>query len=98
MNRMFRLVKERFDIDGMEVFSDGAPSQFKNQYIFNALYHFLCKYALTKLMWHFFATSHGKDVVDGIGGAVKRSVWWQTLNRSKQFVHSLDDFCKVAEN
>jgi len=24
------------------------------------------------LSWHFFATSHGKGVVDGIGGIVKR--------------------------
>ena len=28
-----------------------------------------------KITWHFFATSHGKGVVDGIGGTVKRAVW-----------------------
>ena len=27
------------------------------------------------IRWNFFATSHGKGVVDGIGGTVKRSVW-----------------------
>ena len=26
-------------------------------------------------MWNFFATSHGKGVVGGIGGTVKRGVW-----------------------
>ena len=28
-----------------------------------------------KVNWHFFATSHGKGVIDGIGGTVKLSVW-----------------------
>ena len=28
-----------------------------------------------KLTWHFFATSHLKGVVDGLGGSIKRSVW-----------------------
>ena len=28
-----------------------------------------------KLKWHFFATSHGKGVMDGLGGSIKRSVW-----------------------
>ena len=28
---------------------------------------------------------------------MKRSVWLQTLNRDKEVMHSLDDFCKVAK-
>ena len=28
-----------------------------------------------KISWHFFANSHGKGVVDGLGGTVKRTVW-----------------------
>jgi len=28
-----------------------------------------------KIWWNFFATSHGKGPVDGLGGSVKRSVW-----------------------
>ena len=28
-----------------------------------------------KIRWNFFATSHGKGVVDGIGGTLKRTVW-----------------------
>ena len=27
------------------------------------------------ITWNFFATSHGKGVVDGIGGTVKRAIW-----------------------
>ena len=29
------------------------------------------------MKWNFFATSHGKGPVDGLGGSVKRSVWRQ---------------------
>ena len=43
MNHLFILVKERFNVDVIDVFSDGAPSQFKNQYIFNALTYFHSK-------------------------------------------------------
>ena len=28
-----------------------------------------------KITWNFFATSHGKGVVDGIGSTLKRTVW-----------------------
>lgn len=30
-----------------------------------------------EISWSFFATSHGKGAVDGIGATVKRSVWTQ---------------------
>ena len=33
--------------------------------------------------WNFFATSHGKGPVDGIGGAVKRYVWTAAKQRGK---------------
>ena len=60
MNDLFILVKERFNVDVIDAFSDGAPSQFKNQYIFNALTYFHSKCNLANLTWNFFATSHGK--------------------------------------
>lgn len=28
-----------------------------------------------KIDWNFFATSHGKGAVDGIGATVKRGIW-----------------------
>ena len=43
MNHLFILVKERFNVDVIDVFSDGAPSQFKNQYILKALTYFHSK-------------------------------------------------------
>ena len=29
----------------------------------------------TNIIWNFFATLHGKEAVDGLGGTVKHSVW-----------------------
>ena len=65
------------EIDGstqsLNIPSDGHSSQFKNRFIANCLpltnaaYH--CQTA-----WNFFATSHGKGPVDGVGGALKQAV------------------------
>ena len=52
-------------------FTDGAASQYKNyKNICNLLYH-RDDFGLDA-EWHFFATSHGKNACDGIGGTVKR--------------------------
>lgn len=52
-------------------FSDGAASQFKQRFLF-------CSLTLLgrRITWNFFATSHGKGPVDGIGGTAKRQVKW----------------------
>ncbi|CAF1620097.1 unnamed protein product, partial [Didymodactylos carnosus] len=55
------------------VYTDGAASQFKQRYLFQNLTRTVAEHAL-KLSWNFFATSHGKGVVDAIGGTVKRMV------------------------
>ena len=49
-----------------------------------------------KLHWHFFATSHGKGVVDGIGGVVKRLVWSAIL--AGAVCRSSADFIKIAKS
>ncbi len=61
-------------IEKMDVFSDGPTSQFKQRFLFSNLYGWEMEHGL-KISWNFFATSHGKGVVDGIGGTVKRAVW-----------------------
>ncbi|KAG8276352.1 hypothetical protein J6590_067667 [Homalodisca vitripennis] len=45
--------------------------------------------------WNFFASSHGKGAVDGIGGMVKRIVWRAVKGR-KAFVNIPEDFYRVA--
>lgn len=57
----------------VSIWSDGPASQFKNRYIAAAIPALQKKHHIT-IRWNFFATSHGKGPVDGIGGAVKRHV------------------------
>ena len=61
-------------IETINTFSDGAASQFKQQYLFSNLHRWE-QNTQTNIIWNFFATSHGKGAVDGSGGTVKRSVW-----------------------
>ena len=49
------------------------------------------------LSWHFYATSHGKGVVDAIGGTVKRLVW-QHLLASKAKCSNATDFVNIAKS
>ena len=53
-------------IKTVHVFSDGASSQFKQRYLFANLNLWETKLKI-KLEWNFFATSHGKGAVDGLG-------------------------------
>ena len=61
-------------------FSDGCAGQYKNCYnLMN-----LCKHYEDfgiDAEWNFFATSHGKNACDGIGGLVKRSLSKASLQR-----------------
>ena len=61
-------------IETINTFSDGAASQFKQWYLFSNL-HTWEQNTQTNIIWNFFATSHGKGAVDGLGGTVKCSVW-----------------------
>ena len=55
----------------IHIWSDGPSSQFKNRYIATAL-PWLQAETGSQIDWNFFAASHGKDTVDGIGGMIKR--------------------------
>ena len=87
---------KKHSINQIDIISDGPSSQFKNQYVLNCLPVLLERHDLARLHWHFFATSHGKGAVDGIGGVVKRSVWMKTLS-GLVVVSSLEDFCQSAK-
>ena len=66
-------LKEKFpSIKVLNVFSDGAGSQFKQRFLFWNLHYWEQDHHL-KLTWNFFATSHGKGVVDGLGGNSQES-------------------------
>ena len=95
MDRVFRsLVSDKSSkVKRVHVFSDGPSSQFKNKYMVN-FYHQLRKNV--KFTWNFFATSHGKGVVDGIGGTVKRVVWRAVSSRRVPVVADAQSFAQVA--
>ena len=48
------------------------------------------------LSWNFFATSHGKGAVDGIGGRLKRDVHSMTIARGV-VIKNIDDFVDAAQ-
>jgi hypothetical protein len=81
------------NLEEIVFFSDGAASQFKQRYLFQNLTHLMAEYDL-KLSWIFFATSHGKGVVDAIGGTVKRMVWQAIL--AKERCRTAADFVRIA--
>ena len=90
-------IKESFpNVKQVDIFSDGPSSQFKNKFMTN-FYHILKRKGL-QIKWHFFATSHGKGVVDGLGGTVKRVVWNAVLTRKVSTVLNAREFAKTAKD
>ena len=78
------------ELKEVHIFSDGTASQFKNKFIFKLLCVLKEKLQLD-LMWHFFATSHGKGAVDGIGGSIKR----KALNMVKARRATITNLCSI---
>lgn len=67
-------------IINIEYFSDGCAGQYKNcKNMLNLCFH--CEDFGFTAKWNFFATSHGKQPCDGIGGTVKRLATLASLQR-----------------
>lgn len=73
-------------------FSDGAASQFKQKYHLNNMTHLQCE----NIQWKFFATSHGKGPVDGIGGELKRRVKMKVLSGQANVLNATDFFTTAS--
>jgi hypothetical protein len=74
MREVFNYISREFNhISNVIVWSDGAPSHFKNKFTIANLLNLERDYKI-KIQWNFFATSHGKSPCDGIGGNIKRMV------------------------
>ncbi|CAM4819090.1 unnamed protein product [Rotaria magnacalcarata] len=72
-------------------FSDGAASQFKNRYIIEYLTNMMDKFDI-EFSWNYFSSSHGKGVVDSIGGTLKRLVRMDVMadarcSSAKEFIN-----------
>ena len=55
-------------------------ANLKNKFIANT-FPWLCEKHSINIERHFFATSHGKGCVDGVGGTVKRHVAQKVIQR-----------------
>ncbi|CAF2088960.1 unnamed protein product, partial [Rotaria magnacalcarata] len=82
------------NIKEVDCFSDDAASQFKQPFHFRNLVQ-IANERNIHLSWHFFATSHGKGVVDGIGGTGKHLVWSAILAGGA--CRSAEDFIKIEK-
>lgn len=88
------------DVKVLHIWSDGPSSQFKNRFVANCLKWFEQKFNL-KIHWNFFAASHGKGPVDGIGGTIKRLAGNIVTSRkiivndSLSFAKAVEYACKV---
>lgn len=75
------------EASSISIWSDGPFQQFKNKYIFNLLntlmndINYANKFNFESIMWSYFATSHGKGAVDGIGAAVKMNIRRKIMSR-----------------
>lgn len=79
------------------IFSDGSSCQFKNKFIVRSLPEFLNGFGCKNIEWNYFATSHGKGAVDGVGAVVKRNVW--QLTKTKNIIlHDALSFFECARN
>lgn len=78
------------------VWSDGPSSEFKNKFICYFI-HILSNTwkRFSSIEWKYSATSHGKGVVDGVGGSAKSHVYAEVMAR-RAIVQDADSFAKVA--
>ena len=78
------------DVNEILFFSDAAASQLKNRYVVKHLTTMMDANDV-KLSWNYFASSHGKRVLDGVAGILKRLVWTEIMagvqcSSAQQFV------------
>ena len=80
-------------LEKLHYFYDSCAGQFKNRFNFLNLLHHEQDFHI-KAEWQFFATLHGKNACDGIGGTVKRATAKASLQRvvSDQILTPLDMF------
>jgi hypothetical protein len=85
------------EVQHVNIWTDGPYSQFKNRFVAHAISCFVNNerfqpmLKLKSIMWNFFATSHGKGAVDGIGAVVKTEMRKKILAR-KVSINCARDF------
>ena len=82
------------EIKMIDFWSDGPANQFKNRFARVMVKYFQSKLDIS-IRWNYFATSHGKGPVDGVGAIVKRFVTQRIMTR-KFIVQDVHSFLKAA--
>ena len=75
------------------MYTDGPSSEFKNKFTLKII-HEISQILQCEVRWQYFATSHGKGVVDGIGGAAKSAVRKRVLSKTGPVVQCASDFVR----
>ena len=100
ITRVISHLKEELpSITKVVYFSNGAASQYKNYKNFSNLCHHQVDHGLVA-EWNFFATIHGKNPCDGVGGTTKRLVARASLQATEkdQILTPLQMFTWANEN
>lgn len=83
----------------INIWTDGSSAQFKNIFSISNIMYFEWIYDV-KINWNFHATSHGKCIVDGVGGSIKNTVYSRVksqnivMNSAHDFYLNAKLFCK----
>jgi len=98
LKHVTKFIKETLPkVEKLIYFSDGSVSQYKNKKNFSNLCYHKIDFGF-EAEWHFFASCHGKNACDGVGGTTKREVSKASLQRpSSNQILSIEDmymFCK----
>ena len=95
-----KLVEEIDFKDGEDlvIYSDGPATEFKNKFVTGKLLYMISSTLGRRVYWKYFATSHGKGVVDGIGGAAKARVREKVGSKGEDavVVQNSTDFAGLA--
>lgn len=80
------------------IYTDGPSGEFKNKFMIKLLADLSGELNGCKVEWKYFATSHGKGVVDGIGGSAKSLVRQSVMARGNGvIVQGAHDFAKEVK-
>lgn len=82
-------------IKTVKIWSDGPSKQFKNRFMAATIPPLEEKHN-KNIEWNFFATSHGKGPVDGIGGSLKRQVRQAVMAGTKE-VRTAAEFADAVD-
>lgn len=92
LTKIVQDINEHFSfIEKLVIFSDSCAAQFKSKYSVSALCKIEADFKVA-IEWNFFASSHGKGAVDGIGGTVKRHAWMAVKGNRNIHIESARDF------